>query len=437
MHTKNDSLKPMLCRDCGQISAFGPVCPHCGGHRTIQHDEIESLAIAHVDCDAFFASIEKRDEPSLATKPVIVGGGTRGVVATCCYIARTYGVRSAMPIFKAKALCPQAVIRPPRFEAYQEAAHLIREEMLAITPLVQPLSIDEAFLDLTGTERLHKAVPASSLARLARQIEERVGITVSIGLSHNKFLAKLASDLDKPRGFAVIGEAETMDFLAPLPPTAIYGVGKSFGDKLARDGITRLQQLQSADPRELMRQYGEHGLRLYRLSRGEDDRRVSTEREIKSVSGETTFNEDIHHRDLLEDKLYAMAQKVSRRAKAKGLAGRVVTLKLKTSSFRSFTRRKTLPHPTNLAQVILETGQHLLRAEEPQASPTHEAYRLIGIGISDLCPAVMMDADFLFPEAHRRIGRQEDAIDKLRQKFGDDVIGTGRDKRAPRPKPKE
>ena len=181
----------------------------------VAHDELGQLSIAHMDCDAFYASVEKRDNPTLRDRPVIVGGGTRGVVSTCCYIARIKGVRSAMPMFQALKLCPEAVVVKPRFPAYLEASRAIRAMMEELTPSIEPLSLDEAFLDLSGTARLHGAPPAVLLARLTKRMEDELGLTGSIGLSHNKFLAKIASDLDKPRGFSVIGRAETESFLKP------------------------------------------------------------------------------------------------------------------------------------------------------------------------------------------------------------------------------
>lgn len=428
MSVNSAKILPILCRNCGTARATGPRCGACGSARSLAHEELLTLSIAHVDCDAFFAAVEKRDRPDLLHQPVIVGGGRRGVVATCCYIARSFGVRSAMPMFKALSLCPKAVVIKPQFAKYQLAGKQIREEMAALTPLVQPLSIDEAFLDLTGTQRLHEGPPAQTLIKLALRIEERVGITVSVGLSHNKFLAKIASDLDKPRGFAVIGKAETQTFLADKPPHFIYGVGAAFSKKLMADGFRTLKDLQQADPKHLLRKYGDQGLRLHQLAWGQDSRAVIVERETKSVSGETTFMEDVTDRTILEDKLYAMAAKVAKRAKAKALAGRVVTLKLKTSRFKTLTRRRSLPHHTNLTAVIFETGQALLRAEIPTAR-SGTAYRLLGIGISDLIDAAYVDADFLFADAHKRVGDQEKAVDGLRARFGDDVIGTMRDKR--------
>ncbi|MEM9989911.1 MAG: DNA polymerase IV, partial [Pseudomonadota bacterium] len=299
-HSISNAHPKVLCRDCTRISDMAPRCPHCHSPRLIAHEEVTSLSIAHVDCDAFFANIEKRDDPRLLDQPVIVGGGPRGVVATCCYIARSYGIRSAMPMFKALKLCPHAVVVRPHFEKYRKAASTLREEMQKLTPLVQPLSIDEAFLDLSGTHRLHGAAPASVLAKLALTIEAKVGITISVGLSHNKLLAKIASDLDKPRGFAMIGKAETLDFLAPKPPRFLFGVGARFDEKLRQDGYHTLGDLQKADLRRLVDLYGEHGFQLHALARGEDPRPVKTERETKSVSGETTFSNDIRDRAALE-----------------------------------------------------------------------------------------------------------------------------------------
>ena len=427
-----DEREDTICRDCDWFGSRGASsrvgCPSCGSARLLTHEELPDLAIAHLDCDAFFAAVEKRDDPSLADLPVVIGGGRRGVVATACYVARTYGVHSAMPMFQALKLCPDAVIVRPRFEAYKEAGMTVRTLMADLTPLLQPVSIDEAYMDLSGTRRLHGRPPAAALARLVRDVRQEVGIDVSIGLSGNKFLAKTASDLDKPRGFAVIGMVEAPSFLADKPPSFVRGVGRSFSAKLARDGIVRLDQIQAAGARAMADRYGEAGLRLHRLSSGRDDRPVTPERETKSVSGETTFGADIAARADLADKLYAMSQKVSRRAKEKALAGRVVTLKLKTSRHRILTRRKTLGVHTNLARVIYEAAEALLREEVPGAVSA-TPYRLIGVGLSDLDHEDVMRRDLAFPEAHRQIGEREAALDALRAKFGEDVIGTLRDER--------
>ncbi|MEO1292155.1 MAG: DNA polymerase IV [Pseudomonadota bacterium] len=415
-----------LCRDCGATrhSTSAPArCPSCGSPRQISHDELFDLSIAHVDCDAFFASVEKRDDPSLADKPVIIGGGVRGVVSTACYLARIKGVRSAMPMFKAQALCPEAVIVKPNMGKYTDASRAIRTKFNALTPLVEPLSVDEAFLDLTGTERLHHRTPAETLAQLALDVERDVGITISVGLAPNKFLAKVASDLDKPRGFSVIGEAEKVDFLARQPVTLIWGVGKAFAASLAKDGFRTIADLQAAEPDLLFRRYGAMGGRLARLAWGEDARLVSTDHRAKSVSAETTFNEDIADLAQLESHLWHLCERVGGRMKAKDVSGRVVTLKLKTKDFKTRTRRATLPEPSALADTLYHTGQPLLANEVTG----REAFRLIGIGFSDLAPAAKCDgfADLLDPKASAR-AKAEQAIDSIRNRFGNNAIAKGR-----------
>ncbi|MGD9800129.1 MAG: DNA polymerase IV, partial [Parvularculaceae bacterium] len=275
---------PALCLDCGARPNQRPgnACPACGRRRIIRHAELDSLTIAHIDCDAFYASIEKRDDPSLADLPVIVGGGVRGVVTTACYIARTYGVRSAMPMFKALKACPDAAVIKPNFAKYSSVARDVRRLMEKLTPIVEPVSIDEAFLDLAGTSRVHRKTPASALAGLQREIKDEIGITVSIGLSCNKFLAKTASDFDKPNGFSIIGAAEAKSVLAKLPVSAIWGVGAVLARNLNADGYMTIADLQRAEPSALARRFGEIGLRLSDLSNGRDRRRVSTSRETKS-----------------------------------------------------------------------------------------------------------------------------------------------------------
>jgi hypothetical protein len=250
---------PALCRDCDHVAeeTFAR-CPACGSRRVIAHPELLALAVAHVDCDAFYASVEKRDRPELLARPVIVGGGTRGVVSAACYIARTRGVRSAMPMFKALAACPDAVVIRPDMQKYVAAAREVRALMESLTPMVQPLSIDEAVLDLAGTQALHKAPPAVVLARFARAVEREIRITVSIGLAPNRLLAKLAAERDKPRGFAVMG-AEAAAWLAEQPVTLLPGVGPALARKLNAAGFTRLGQLAALDPREAARRFGEDG----------------------------------------------------------------------------------------------------------------------------------------------------------------------------------
>ena len=419
------------CRAClAALPDATTACPACGSHRLLRHAELNTLSIAHIDCDAFFAAVEKRDNPALEDKPVIIGGQQRGVVSTCCYVARLYGVHSAMPMFQALKACPDAVVIRPEHGKYTREGYRIRDMMKTITPLVEPLSIVEAFLDLTGTTRLHGAPPALTLLRLQRQIEDEVGITVSVGLSFNKFLAKTASDLDKPNGFAVIGEAEALDFLAPRPVRSIYGVGPAFAAKLERDGIRTLSDIRRQGDKRMAERYGDMGYHLSRLSRGEDRRRVSPERERKSVSSETTFNADHDDRDTLEKHLWRLSVKVADQMKAKAVSGQVVTLKLKTAQFKTRTRRRTLSEPSQLADTLFRVGRDLLDKEVDGTR-----YRLIGIGFSGLRDAVGDAGDLLDPQAIRR-ATAERAMDKARERFGSDAVVKGRGLSAkPTPKP--
>ncbi|WP_297737874.1 DNA polymerase IV [uncultured Maricaulis sp.] len=424
--------EPGYCRSCLlALPEAATACPSCGSHRLLRHAELNRLSIAHIDCDAFFAAVEKRDNPALEDKPVIIGGQQRGVVSTCCYVARLYGVHSAMPMFQALKACPDAVVIHPEHGKYTREGYRIRNMMKDITPLVEPLSIDEAFLDLTGTTRLHGAPPALTLLRLQRRIEAEVGITVSVGLSFNKFLAKTASDLDKPNGFAVIGEAEALDFLAPRPVRSIYGVGPAFAARLERDGIRTLSDIRRQGDKRMADRYGDMGYHLARLSRGEDRRQVSPERERKSVSSETTFNADHDDRETLEKHLWRLSVKVADQMKAKRVSGQVVTLKLKTAQFKTRTRRRTLNEPSQLADTLFRIGRDLL---EKEVDGTR--YRLIGIGFSGLRDAVGDAGDLLDPQAIRR-ATAERAMDKARERFGSDAVVKGRGLSAkPKPNPK-
>jgi len=411
-----------LCRDCLTQVHTDRRCPSCGSPRVTAHPELFDLSIAHMDCDAFYASVEKRDNPALRDKPVIIGGGRRGVVSTACYIARIKGVRSAMPMFQALRLCPEAVVIRGRMDVYVEVSRQIRAMMEDLTPRIEPLSLDEAFLDLAGTTRLHGEPPAVLLARLVKRMNTEIGITGSIGLSHNKFLAKMASDMDKPQGFSVIGRAETLDILAPKPVSVIWGLGEAGQRALADVGIRTIADLRRWDRDELIRRFGSQGMRLYHLARGEDTRRVARDHTVKSISNETTFAEDIAEIDILDGHVWRLAEKLADRAKAKGLAGRTVTLKLKRNDFRTLTRRVTLPDGTQTADRIYRTARALYdRMDHPRP------YRLIGVGISDLMPAGEADreGDLLDPEARTRRAA-EDATDRIRARFGPDAILKGR-----------
>lgn len=413
---------PALCRDCLTTFETGTRCPACRSPRVTSHPELFDLTIAHMDCDAFYASVEKRDNPELRDEPIIIGGGKRGVVSTACYVARIKGVKSAMPMFQALKLCPEAIVIRPRMEAYAEASRAVRALMDELTPVVEPLSLDEAFMDLTGTARLHGAPPAVMLARLVKRMRSELGLTGSIGLSHNKFLAKVASDLDKPRGFSVIGKAETVEFLRPKPVRLIWGIGPAAQESLEAAGIRTFDDLSRWEVDALRQRFGGMGERLWHLARGEDARRVSAHTPIKSISNETTFYEDTADPDILDGHIWRLAEQVSARAKAREFAGNVVTLKLKRANHRLLSRQLALHQPTQLADTIYRTARSLfdqVGAEGP--------YRLLGVGISDLVPSADADreGDLLDPGAGRRADAER-AADKIRAKFGKDAIVKGR-----------
>ncbi len=413
---------PALCLDCLTTLTSQRRCPSCGSLRITRHDELFDLSIAHMDCDAFYASVEKRDNPELADKPVIIGGGRRGVVSTACYVARIRGVRSAMPMFQALKLCPDAVVIRPRMSVYGEVSRAIRAMMDALTPDVEPLSLDEAFMDLGGTARLHGHPPAVMLARLVKRMKDELGVTGSIGLSHNKFLAKVASDLDKPRGFSVIGRAETASFLSDRPVRLIWGIGPAAQDSLERAGIRTFTDLLRWEQEDLTARFGATGYRLWHLARGQDRRRVSSHTPIKSISNETTFFEDTGDPDILDGHLWRMAEKVSDRAKAKDKAGRVVTLKLKRADHSLISRRLSLRDPTQMADTLYRTARGLFDQVGNQGP-----YRLIGVGLADLIAADQADlsGDLLDPHAAQRT-RAERATDEIRKRFGTDAILKGR-----------
>lgn len=414
----------ILCRDClayrsGADSSAR--CNACESPRVTNHAELDQLSIAHIDCDAFYANVEKRDRPELRDRPVVVGGGRRGVVMAACYVARLYGVRSAMPMFKALKACPEAVVLRPDMAKYQRIGREIRRMMETLTPLVEPLSVDEAFLDLTGTQALHGGPPARTLAAFALRVERECGLTVSVGLSYNKFLAKIASDLDKPRGLAVVGRAEALEFLEDKSIGIIWGAGKALQKALARDGITKVGDLRAHEENELILRYGAMGRRLYHFSRGEDHRQVEPNAPTKSVSAETTFDEDLADLDQLAARLWPLSEKVSIRLKQAALAGHTITLKLKTADFRILTRSQRLNDPTRMAEVIYRTAFSLLEREADG-----RRFRLIGVGASDLTQAGLADPPNLLDAGQRQQINVEKAIDDVRAKLGDDAITKGR-----------
>ncbi len=414
-----------LCRDCGVLAdapTRGGRCGVCGSPRIVAHPELEALSIAHIDCDAFYATVEKRDRPELAEQPVIVGGRERGVVLACCYVARLYGVRSAMPMFKALAACPHAVVIRPNMAKYRDVGRAVRAEMRRVTPLVEPLSIDEAFLDLSGTGPANGMVPAQALVTLVRRIETELGVTASIGLSYNKFLAKIASDLDKPRGFAVIGRGDAHSFLADKPVGLLWGVGQAMQRRLAADGIALIGQLRAIDERELARRYGKMGLRLARLARGEDERQVEPVSQTKSISAETTFGRDESDAEALARTLRPLCEEVSARLKASALAAGTVTLKLKTSDFRIRTRSRKLADPSQLADTLFRIARRLLDAEADGAT----RFRLIGVGADALVGAAAADLPTLFDEQDGKPRRLERALDDIKSRLGGGAVRLGR-----------
>ena len=411
-----------LCRACARVSDDVVKCSACGEQQLIAHPELAQLSIAHLDCDAFYASIEKRDDPSLQPYPVIVGGGKRGVVSTCCYVARAYGVRSAMPMFKALKLCPQAKVVHGEMRKYVDEGRIIRRMMEDLTPQMQPLSIDEAFMDLSGTEALHGGSPAQSLVKLQNRIWEERSLTVSIGLSFNKFLAKTASDLDKPRGFSVIGRAEAPAFLESRSVGTLPGVGPAGATALERNRLKKIGDIRAVGPQRMRALYGDWGAHLFALSMADDPRKVDPHGERKSISAETTFFEDIAEIEALEDILWPLCEKVAARCRASDTAGLTLTLKLKDTKFKIITRRRQLPEPTVLAHRIFDTARELLAAD----ASGRTKFRLIGVGLSDFSDAANADkGDMLDTETPKRAAA-EAAVAKARGKFGKGAVVTGR-----------
>ena len=413
---------PSLCRKCFNTFNEEGRCPRCSSPLVVSHSELFDLNIAHMDCDAFYASVEKRDNPDLADKPVIIGGGRRGVVSTACYIARIRGVKSAMPMFKALEKCPDAVVIRPRMKIYAEISQQIRAMMNDITPLVEPLSLDEAFMDLSGTHKLHGVPPAVMLAKLMDRISDNLGLTGSIGLSHNKFLAKIASDLNKPNGYSIIGEAEASSFLKDKSIRLIWGVGASTQKSLEKSGIRTFLDLLRWDRKDLVSKFGSMGDRLWFLARGQDARVVSNSDRIKSISNETTLNENTSNIRVLEGHLWRLCEKVSSRAKSKGLAGTIMILKLKSSNHKIITRRVTLRDPTYMADVLFRSTYPLM-----EAAIENGPFRLVGAGLSGLCLAsqAQREPELLDDGALNRI-KVERVTDEIREKFGDEAMIKGR-----------
>ncbi len=411
-----------LCRDCLLTGTDSSRCASCRSPNIIAHPELLDLSIAHMDCDAFYASVEKRDNPDLADKPVIIGGGRRGVVSTACYIARIRGVKSAMPMFQALKLCPNAIVIKPRMSVYANISRQIRQMLDELSPAIEPLSLDEAFIDLTGTEKLHGVAPAVMLAKLTKRMQLEIGLTGSIGLSHNKFLAKIASDLDKPRGFSVIGKEDTASFLNNKTVRLIWGVGKAMQASLEKAGIRTFNDLLRWERQNLNDKFGQMGDRLWHLARGEDYRLVKRNTVIKSISNETTFSQNTSNPVILDGHLWRICEKVSERAKAKKLAGHVAILKLKTSSHKIITKRVTMREATQLADTLYQALHNMLEQIDLNIK-----YRLLGAGLSDLCPETNAEKSYdILDEKARKRGEAERASDAIKKKFGPTAIIKGR-----------
>jgi DNA polymerase IV len=379
------------------------------------------LSIAHIDCDAFYASIHKRDDKSLLNQPIIIGGGKRGVVSTACYIARSFGVRSAMPMFQASKLCPQAIIIKPNMALYSQVGKQVKNLMYEFTPIVHSVSIDEAYLDLSGTQRLHNALPCQSLAKLAIRIEKEIGISVSIGLSENRFLAKTASDMDKPRGFYALAKSDVKEVLWPKKIGFLHGIGPATVKKLEKYGLYTIEQLAKCDERQLFKEIGPNINRLKHLANGDDDRGFETETKRKSISTETTFFDDISDTDQLIEILKSLAKRIGYEARQKKVAGRTINLKLKTTKFQSITRQISLNEPTQTAKIMFEAIKPLLLNEINRAP-----FRLIGIGLSELEDEANADkGDLINQDAPKNL-RLEKAIDTIINKYGKSILGTAK-----------
>jgi len=416
-----------VCRDCFSYGYAGgemalQQCPECASGRIVQHAELFELHLAHIDCDAFYCSIEKRDNPELADRPVIVGGGDRGVVAAACYVARQYGIRSAMPSWRAKQACPELVVLRPRMAHYQMISRQIKQMMLSLTPLVQSLSIDEAFVDMSGTEKLHIKPAAVMLAQFQADIEKQIGITVSVGLSYNKSLAKISSDQDKPHGYFVLGRTQAQSWLATQPCSIIFGLGKRATERLQAEGILRVGDIQTAPLAQLQSILGNDAARIKALASGQDERAVQPSQKAKSISSETTFATDISELESLLAIAERQSQNVSKQLKQKSVRGRTITLKLKTARHKIITRSVTIGQPTQMAFRIFSEIRRLLEKQIDGKT----SYRLLGVGVE--LSAEMAEASF-FTEEHESLFRKEkleQAVDSIQSKLGQDSITTGR-----------
>lgn len=411
-----------FCRDCFvSIKNQAIECAHCGSNRLIHHQELDRLFIAHLDCDAFYAAVEKRDNPTIREKPVIIGGGDRGVVATACYIARSFGIHSAMPMYKAKSLCPDAIILTPNIVKYREVSRSIMQIFETATPLVERVSLDEAYLDLTGTRQIHREASAITLARLIKTIENTVGITISLGLSHNKFLAKMASDENKPSGFSIVGYNETSTYLYQKKISKLPGVGPSLVKRCNLVGIEYIKDVLqlTEDNKNLL--FGKNRVRMEAMCNGHDSRKVTPKKPVKSLSTETTFTANIGNLDLLLNELWPLCEKVSCRLKLHKFGAFTITVKLTTPQFKKISRSITLNNSTQLAEVLYKQATRIV-TKQIRSGP----FRLIGISVKNFQAESLADLEGLFDSKLKRVKSIEKVLTDLKKKFGNSVIEHGR-----------
>lgn len=374
--------------------------------------------ILHCDMDAFYASVEERDRPELVGKPVIVGGAPekRGVVSAANYVARRYGVHSAMPSVIAHRLCPNGIYLPPRISYYAEISKQIRDIFEQFTPLVEPLSLDEAFLDVTGSEQLFGSATEIGL-RIKQTVRKETGLVVSVGVAPNKFLAKIASDIRKPDGFFVVENVQ--EFLDPLPVERLWGVGKQSSKVFEKLGIRTIGQLRQWPIETLESRFGRHGEHLWQLAHGIDDDPVVAEREAKSISHETTFEQDIDDLEILRAFLVELTEQVAWRLRRHGLKGRTVHLKVRFADFSLITRSQTLPEPTDITHELWQTADEMLRHRMP---PNRQPIRLIGMGVSGFDTTGLVQRQ-LFDQDERQRQTDLDAVaDQIREKFGSGAL---------------
>ncbi|MDP4159316.1 MAG: DNA polymerase IV [Bacillota bacterium] len=377
--------------------------------------------ILHIDMDAFFASVEQRDDPSLLGKPVIVGGrpNSRGVVSAASYEARKFGIHSAMPLAEALRLCPQAAFLPVNGQKYREVSLEIRRIFLAYTPMVEPLSLDEAFLDVTGSTSLFGSADTIALT-IKKRIQEELNLTASVGLACNKFLAKLASDLQKPNGFVIVQPDKVQKFLDPLSVDQIWGVGKKTAEQLHALNIKTIKDLRHLDQRYLTQLFGVMGTRLFQLAQGIDDRPVESDRVIKSIGRETTFAKDVADPEALETALLKLAIDVGRELRKEALKGKTITLKVRYDDFRTISRSRTLSRPTNLDNVIYHEACHLLREVSLK-----QPLRLIGVTLNNLTDRIE-DQLSLFEEPQRDHDSLTKVLDFVKERYGEKSITRAR-----------